>query len=88
MGQPAARVEDQRFLTGQGRYIDDIKRAGQLYGVFVRSPHAHAVIQQMDVSDAATLPGVVGIYTVEDLTRDDIGDVPCLADIHQHDGSP
>jgi aerobic carbon-monoxide dehydrogenase large subunit len=58
VGRAVPRVEDHRFLTGQGRYTDDIALAGQLHGVFVRSPHAHARIVRIDApGDAAVLTG-------------------------------
>ena len=50
MGQPAARVEDERLLTGKGRYLDDVNLPGQVWGVFVRSPHAHARIKSLDAA--------------------------------------
>ncbi|MFL6655432.1 MAG: xanthine dehydrogenase family protein molybdopterin-binding subunit, partial [Sulfurifustis sp.] len=79
MGQPAARVEDRRLLTGNGRYLDDVNLDGQVWGVFVRSPHAHARIASIDTSGARSLPGVLAVYTADDLAADGIGDVPCLA---------
>lgn len=88
IGQPAARVEDQRFLTGRGQYLDDINLPGQAVGVFVRSPHAHADIKGIDVEAARAMPGVLAVYTVDDLAADGIGDVPCLAAVKQRDGSP
>ena len=57
IGQAVRRVEDQRFLTGQGRYIDDISLPGQAYGVPVLSPHAHARIKRIDVTKAKAAPG-------------------------------
>src|SRR4051812_34936615 len=53
VGRAVPRVEDHRFLTGQGRYTDDIALAGQLHGVFVRSPHAHARIVRIDAPGGA-----------------------------------
>ncbi|MFL6714575.1 MAG: xanthine dehydrogenase family protein molybdopterin-binding subunit [Sulfurifustis sp.] len=88
MGQPAARVEDRRLLTGNGRYLDDVNLDGQVWGVFVRSPHAHARIASIDTSGARSLPGVLAVYTADDLAADGIGDVPCLATaIKNRDGS-
>ncbi|MFL4998209.1 MAG: hypothetical protein ACJ8DF_16020, partial [Microvirga sp.] len=45
IGAPVRRKEDQRFVTGQGRYVDDFNRPGQTYAYFLRSPHAHAAIR-------------------------------------------
>ena len=58
IGQAVRRVEDQRFLTGRGRYVDDINLPRQCYGVAVLSPHAHARIRRVDVARAAGAPGV------------------------------
>jgi aerobic carbon-monoxide dehydrogenase large subunit len=87
IGQPAARVEDQRLLTGQGRYLDDVNLEGQAWAVFVRSTHAHAFIKSIDVDAARTAPGVLAVYTAADLQADGVGDVPCTAAIQNRDGS-
>jgi carbon-monoxide dehydrogenase large subunit len=65
--QPVKRVEDVRFLTGQGRYIDDIAPDGALFGFVLRSPVAHAVITELDVSDARDAEGVHLVLTAQDL---------------------
>src|SRR5271170_2223557 len=88
MGQPVRRVEDQRFLTGTGRYTDDIALENQAYGVVLRSPHAHARISRLHVSAARKAPGVLGIYTAADLARAKIGSLPCPVDLPMRDGSP
>jgi CO/xanthine dehydrogenase Mo-binding subunit len=68
VGQPIRRVEDLRLITGRGRYTDDIgEGTGTLEVAFVRSPHAHARIGEIDVLDALDVEGVVAIYTHEDL---------------------
>ena len=59
IGQPVRRVEDQRFLTGQGRYVDDIVLPAMAHGVNVLSPHAHAKIKKIDVAKAKAAPGVL-----------------------------
>ncbi len=69
IGTSVKRVEDKRFLTGKGRYTDDIKLPGMTYVCFVRSPHAHAEIKSVDISKAGNMPGVVKIYTGADLTE-------------------
>ncbi|WP_166355082.1 aerobic carbon-monoxide dehydrogenase large subunit [Phytoactinopolyspora limicola] len=66
LGAPITRREDPRLLAGQGRYVDDIG-AGALEVAFVRSPHAHARIVDIDVTDALDVQGLVAIYTHEDL---------------------
>src|SRR5262249_14731799 len=58
VGQPVTRFEDARLLRGRGRFQDDVNVSGQLYAVFVRSPHAHARIRSVDVAAAAAAPGV------------------------------
>ncbi|WP_428928422.1 xanthine dehydrogenase family protein molybdopterin-binding subunit [Marinibacterium sp. SX1] len=65
--QPVKRVEDQRFLTGTGRYVDDIAPDGALHAVYLRSPAAHATILSIDVEDARAAEGVAAVYTVADL---------------------
>ena len=62
-GKSQVRVEDQRFLTGQGHYIDDVNLPRQAYAAFVRSPHAHARVRGIDTAAAAAMPGVVLIVT-------------------------
>src|SRR5271170_7406844 len=86
MGQPVRRVEDQRFLTGSGRYTDDIALANQAYGVVLRSPHAHARIARLDVAAARKAPGVLGIYTAADLARAKISTLPCPVDLPMRAG--
>jgi aerobic carbon-monoxide dehydrogenase large subunit len=68
VGARVARKEDPRFLTGRGRYTDDVVVPGMLHAAFVRSPHARAVITRVDVQDAAALPGVCAVYTLDDLS--------------------
>ncbi|MGN6300082.1 MAG: aerobic carbon-monoxide dehydrogenase large subunit [Angustibacter sp.] len=69
-GEKVARVEDPRLLTGGGRYLDDLGR-GALAAAFVRSPHAHARVVDVDVTGALDIEGVVAIYTYEDLAEAD-----------------
>jgi aerobic carbon-monoxide dehydrogenase large subunit len=75
-GQSVTRVEDARLLTGQGRFTDDLSRPGMLYGVTLRSPHAHAEIKSIDMSAAFDVPGVVAVYTHKDVAS--YGPIPCL----------
>lgn len=67
IGAAHPRKEDARLLTGRGRYIDDIDVPGALHACFVRSPHAHARILAIDAAAARALPGVVAVYTGQDL---------------------
>src|SRR3954467_7772745 len=73
VGQPVRRVEDQRFLTGQGRYVDDIVLPGMLHACNVLSPHAHARIKKVDVSKAKAAPGVLLVLTGADVAADHLG---------------
>ncbi|MBP2364534.1 aerobic carbon-monoxide dehydrogenase large subunit [Pseudonocardia parietis] len=69
MGQPVQRVEDQRFLRGGGRYVDDVAAGpGTLHAAVLRSPHAHARIVDIDVSGVLDVDGVHAVYTYDDLT--------------------
>src|SRR5580698_2452302 len=63
IGQPLRRKEDQRLLTGRGRFSDDVALPGQTHAVLVRSPHPHARIGAIDTQAARGLPGVLGIFT-------------------------
>ena len=65
VGQPIKRREDHRFLTGKGKYTDDIVLPGMTYAAFVRSPYAHAKIESIDSSAAESHPGVVAVFTGE-----------------------
>lgn len=88
IGASVRRTEDHRFITGKGQYVDDINRAGQSYAVFVRSPHAHAALKKVDISAAEKAPGVLGIFTGDDLAADKVGGLICGWLIHSKDGSP
>ncbi len=76
LAQPVRRVEDPRLLKGAGRYTDDIVLPGMLFGVVLRSPHAAATITRLDITAAAGLPGVAGVYTASDLSAEGIGPLP------------
>ncbi len=73
IGSKLERKEDKRFLTGKGNYTADINLVNQTYASFVRSPHARAKINKIDISKAEKSPGVVKILTGEDLAKDKIG---------------
>ena len=88
IGQPVQRFEDPRLLRGEGRFINDMNMAGQAHVVFVRSPHAHARIRSIDASAARAMPGVVGVFTVEDLERDGVGTTSPALKRTRPDGSP
>ena len=98
IGARVRRKEDQRFVTGTGRYTDDIDRPGQAYAYFLRSPHAHARIRGIDIAQAQAAPGVVAVYTgrdlkrfvptSDDITEEDVGGLICGWMIHSKDGTP
>ena len=86
-GQPARRVEDVRFVTGHGRYTDDIDVAGQLYGIVVRAPVAHARITALDVEAARAAPGVHAVLTGAELDALGANRLPCMVPITNRDGT-
>ncbi len=88
IGARVTRKEDKRFITGAGRYVDDMVVPGMKHAVFVRSPHAHAQIQGIDVEAAQAMPGVIGVLTGRELKADGIGNLICGWMIHSKDGSP
>jgi carbon-monoxide dehydrogenase large subunit len=87
IGESVRRKEDYRFLTGAGNYTDDINLANQRVAVFVRSPHAHAVIKSVDVAAAEAMPGVAKVFTGKDV-EGKMGGLPCGWLITSTDGSP
>ena len=88
IGAPVRRVEDARFLTGAGRFVGDIHFAGELHGVFVRSPHAHARILKIDTETAANAPGVSAVFTGADMRADSIAAMRPMWAITAPDGTP
>ena len=78
VGQPVRRVEDERFLKGEGRYVDDIVLENMVHAAFVRSPFAHANIGKIDTSVAADMPGVIKILTYRDVKKAGLGALPTL----------
>ena len=87
IGESVRRKEDYRFLTGAGQYTDDITMERQTYAVFVRSPHAHATINSIDVKAAEAMPGVVKIFIGKDL-EGKMGGLPCGWLITDVNGKP
>ena len=75
IGKSVKRVEDKRFITGYGNYVDDIVLPRQTYASFVRSPYGHAKILSVDTSAAKAMPGVVAIYTGAHV--ENVNGVPC-----------
>ncbi len=89
IGDSVRRVEDPRLLTGGGRYTDDTKLSQPAARLYVlRSPHAHADIRKIDTTAARKAPGVLLVFTGEDVKKADFGDVPCLVPLENRDGTP
>ena len=88
IGAAVRRVEDQRFITGAGNYVDDLNLPGQLYAAFVRSTHAHADLRSVDTTAAAAASGVRSVLTGADVAADGVGGMPVGWGITQPDGSP
>src|SRR5437763_9906308 len=79
LGEPYKRKEDARFIRGQGNYVDDLQLPGMLYGDIVRSPYAHALIKNVDISEAMKVPGVVAVITGKDLDAAGLAWMPTLS---------
>ncbi|WP_027577466.1 xanthine dehydrogenase family protein molybdopterin-binding subunit [Bradyrhizobium sp. WSM1743] len=88
IGARVVRKEDKRFITGKGRYVDDIKLTGMTHAYFIRSPHAHAKVKGIDSSAALKMPGVVAVLTGKQLVDDKVGNLICGWAITSKDGSP
>jgi carbon-monoxide dehydrogenase large subunit len=80
MGEEVSRKEDKRFITGRGNYVDDIKKPDMLHCEIVRSPHAHARVEDIDGSRAEAMDDVVAVLTAEDLLEYDLATMPTLMD--------
>ena len=81
------RREDARLLTGEGNFVDDHSVGDTCYGVVVRSPYPHAIIERIDISGATSIPGVRTVITAADLDREGIGGLPCVSSFSNSDGS-
>src|SRR4051794_13383021 len=88
IGARVKRKEDHRFITGKGRYTDDVNLKDQAYGYFVRSPHAHAAIKNVEVPQWSDEDGVIAVLIGEDVAEDKIGGCICGWMIHSKDGTP
>ncbi len=75
IGQSTRRFEDDRFLTGHGTFVEDVNEPGQAWAHVVRSPHAHATIERIDAAAARAMPGVLAVYTIDDIGE--LGLLPC-----------
>lgn len=88
IGARVLRKEDKRFITGKGRYTDDIRNERQAYAAFVRSPHAHAKVTGIDSAEAEKMDGVIAVLNGKQLTGDGIGNLICGWAVNSRDGSP
>jgi carbon-monoxide dehydrogenase large subunit len=88
IGASVVRKEDKRFITGKGRYVDDIKLLGMTHAHFIRSPHAHAKVKRIDSAEALKMPGVVAVLTGQQIVDDKVGNLICGWAITSKDGSP
>ncbi|MCZ6524185.1 MAG: xanthine dehydrogenase family protein molybdopterin-binding subunit, partial [Alphaproteobacteria bacterium] len=87
MAERVLRTEDARFLTGAGRFTDDLSLANQAHAQVLRSPHAHARVRAIDGRAAAALPGVLAVLTGADWAADGLGALPCVFPLANRDGS-
>jgi carbon-monoxide dehydrogenase large subunit len=81
------RVEDEALVRGLGRFVEDVPQPGQAYGVFVRSPHAHAHIRAIDIAQARAAPGVVAVLTHRDLDAAGVGNTSVHPPLAGRNGS-
>ncbi len=88
LGAPVARVEDPRFLRGEGAYTDDVAAEGLAWAFVLRSPEANGRIVELDVSEAAEAPGVLAVLTAEDAEADGLGALEPAGALPLEDGSP
>lgn len=87
-GKPLPRLEDQRLLTGNGQYVEDLQLPGMVHAVMLRAPVAHAKITAIDTDDACALPGVLAVYTGADMAAKGIRPLPCKTPVDSADGTP
>lgn len=80
------RLEDDRLITGQGRYVADLPMDNLAHAFVVRSPYAHGTLAPLDISDAAAADGVLAVYTADDLAKAGVGAFPCVVKFPRPDG--
>ena len=88
VGQAVRRSEDERLLSGRGRYTSDVNQPGQAFAVFLRAVHAHARLGDMDSAAARAADGVLGVYSAVDVEAAGLGTLPCTGVANNRDGSP
>jgi carbon-monoxide dehydrogenase large subunit len=87
-GRNILRVEDDRLITGKGRYVGNVPAPDAAHLILLRSPYAHAEIRGLDTSAAAAMPGVIAIFTTADLEADGVNAVPVIPMLARADGTP
>jgi carbon-monoxide dehydrogenase large subunit len=87
-GQSPKRREDLRFLIGKGRYVDDMQLPEMAFAAFVRSPHAHAILKEIDPAPARKLTGVLDVLTDEEWQEAGLGKLVCVHPMPFSDGRP
>jgi aerobic carbon-monoxide dehydrogenase large subunit len=88
IGKAVRRKEDLRYLTGTSRYTDDVTLPNQAHACIVRSPHAHARITGIDTAAAKAMPGVLAVFTGEDVAAAGLGGLPCGWGVTDRHGQP
>jgi aerobic carbon-monoxide dehydrogenase large subunit len=88
LGKGVKREEDLRYLTGSGRYTDDVTFPNQAHARIVRSPHAHARINGIDTAVAKAMPGVLAVFTGADIAAAGLGRLPCGWGVTDRHGQP
>ena len=76
IGERVVRTEDPALVTGHATYVDNLTVDGAVHVVYVRSAMAHARIVDIDVSEATSMPGVLAVFTIDDLKADGLGPIP------------
>src|SRR5687767_11897989 len=88
IGQPVLRKEDDTLVRGKGQYTDDLNLPGQAWAVIVRSTHPHGVLKKVDTAEASKMPGVLGIWTGEDMVAAGYGNFVSRMPLKSKDGTP
>ncbi|UYN95367.1 MAG: xanthine dehydrogenase family protein molybdopterin-binding subunit [Enhydrobacter sp.] len=88
IGESPRRREDRRFLTGQGRYLDDLRFDGLVHAAVLRSPHAHAAIRAIDATAARRAPGVLAVLTAAEIASDGLKPLRPYAEANVQTGEP
>ena len=88
IGDAPKRREDLRFLTGEGRYLDDLAFDGLTHAIVLRSPHAHARIAAIDIEAARAVPGVLAVLTAADATADGLKPLLPYVEANTQTGDP